>query len=466
MIFALAIGFVVTACGSDNPIVECVADEDCNLQPGGECTEAPTGSSWCTYPDGTCPTGRRWSDSGTGDGLSGECVAVEGADARVDARAIDAALDAGRDGPTFDAAPPQRWLLLVGNTGSTGGDDAVATEPTRVYALDRAGESFVSIWSSEELDFTKAVAWGDYDRDGDLDFAVGNGRFSERRTRIYENGGDGTFSVAWTSATAANTRSIAWADMDGDDDLDLVAAVSDGDVRIYRNDGGAVFAPTTIPSSGTSAALAVGDFDADGDVDIAIAGTLTRVRVYRNSGSAFSLFWESSVVENMTSLDWGDYDNDSDLDLVVGKTYAVVVLANMGTTFASAFNSAADLSPGIEGYASLAVWFDADGDGDLDIAAAFLACPKSGACGAAAKRVFRNSGGTFNLYWTSTEFDVSNAVAVADYDNDGDQDLAFANTGVNRVYRNVGSSFSLSWTSPESETSFSIAWAPFPLTPE
>jgi formylglycine-generating enzyme required for sulfatase activity len=68
--------------------VQCEQDSNCDLSGGGVCMLNPsTGNHWCTYPDPSCQRGTRWSDFGTGDGLSGIGVADDGMppDAGIDA---------------------------------------------------------------------------------------------------------------------------------------------------------------------------------------------------------------------------------------------------------------------------------------------------------------------------------------------------------------------------------------------
>lgn len=76
---------------------------------------------------------------------------------------------------------------------------------------------------------TTCVDWGDYDNDGDLDLLVGNrGEANE----VHKNLGGGAFvqilgtsiSRPERSGTYPNTWSCAWADLDGDSDLDVVIA--------------------------------------------------------------------------------------------------------------------------------------------------------------------------------------------------------------------------------------------------
>ena len=84
------------------------------------------------------------------------------------------------------------------------------------------------------------MAWGDYDGDGDLDLAVGN---AYQPNRLYRNDGGALYaSAVWSSAEADNTSSVAWGDYDGDGDLDLAVGNLGQPNRLYRNEGGTLTA--------------------------------------------------------------------------------------------------------------------------------------------------------------------------------------------------------------------------------
>ncbi len=140
-----------------------------------------------------------------------------------------------------------------------------------------------------EAEPTQTAAWADYDGDGDLDLYIGNEAQPPRMapSRLYRNDGEGGFEDVTRAAGVANRRfakGVTWGDYDDDGDPDLYVS-NIGPNRLYRNDGDGTFtdvAPelgVTGPE-GKSFTSWFFDFDNDGDLDLFVAdynGPLDRV---------------------------------------------------------------------------------------------------------------------------------------------------------------------------------------------
>jgi hypothetical protein len=219
---------------------------------------------------------------------------------------------------------------------------------------------------------TIALAWADFDLDGDLDCAVGNGILgAEQNNRLFVNGGDGTFS-SYNEFGGLQSCAMAWGDFDNDGDPDL--AVGNGGFNytgqnyLYVNNGDATFTQRAEFGVEDTASLAWGDYDNDGDLDLAVGNWESGPsHLYVNNGD--DTFTQQLQFGNRdtNTLAWGDADNDGWLDMAVGNgdfqhADTNFIYVNLGD---GGFAETAELGLGsTDGVA----WGDYDGDGDLDVA--------------------------------------------------------------------------------------------------
>lgn len=169
------------------------------------------------------------------------------------------------------------------------GNESSGRVITRLYRNDNGAFNAIS-YGFTGLKLSDAT-WGDYDLDGDLDFAlVGesqNGRFE---SRVYKNEGDGFFTQAFLGFIPVRSGSVDWGDMDHDGDLDMLITGESavGPVtRIYRNDRDDVFTDIQAEIIGLYMSDGHwGDYDNDGDMDVLVSGMSHDYRfisrVYRN----------------------------------------------------------------------------------------------------------------------------------------------------------------------------------------
>lgn len=324
-------------------------------------------------------------------------------------------------------------ILITGYKDGIGGI-------TRLYRNDGGG-AFTSVTTTLTGAYYGSAAWGDYDADGDLDILITgyNTDAGGGVAKVYRNDA-GTFTDIGAALTGTSSGSGAWGDCDGDGDLDVLLTGWDGlasIARVYRNDGGGVFTDVAAGLTGVHAGRAAwGDYDADGDLDILLAGRSSAgpvAKVYRSDGG--NVFTE--VAAGLTGVEfsavaWGDYDKDGDLDvLLAGRTAGDSDVSKVYRNDGGVFTDIqAGLAPVEDG---AVVWADYDNDGDLDILLNGLA-PSTGFAS-----LYRNDGGgvftDMKLHLAGTQ----GSIACGDYDSDGDLDIlitgAQGSFDVSKVYR-------------------------------
>lgn len=287
------------------------------------------------------------------------------------------------------------------------------------------------------------AAWGDYDRDGDLDLALaGMTGSSVSVARIFRND-NGLFTDINAGLPGVMSPSTAWADYDGDDDLDLLLAGSNDVAQpttiLFRNDNG-IFTDAGAGLPGVADGVAAwGDFDKDGDPDVLLAGSML-ARIYRNDGNgAFMDIGQHFPGVINASASWCDFDNDGWPDVLIGGDSGggpITQLYRNDHGVFILFNS--DFSGLSDG---MARWADLNNDGREDLVAGGV--DKNGV---GQFLIYQNLGnGQFTEISTYTMNAMSLAVDFSDYDNDGFQDMIVIGriqgcgpTALTMLYHNEG----------------------------
>lgn len=324
---------------------------------------------------------------------------------------------------------PILTLILLGNTL----DAQVFTE------VPAAQLPFAPVYWS-------AIAFADIDGDGDEDVLItGMIDLQTPVTELYTNDGSGGYTlVLGTPFTPVGFSAVAFADMDGDGDQDVLIAgslvsndpfVTLSFIGSYANDGAGNFSlvddtPFIGVGRGT---IDFADVDGDGDQDVLITGKPSGgliptniANLFINDGSGIFTMAPGTPFHGVdeSAADLADVDGDGDVDALITGFGPAGLLAELFLNDGSGgFTQVGGMPFTPVRYGSVA-FADIDGDGDQDVMLTG-SINDYGPTGDKVAELFVNDGtGAFTLV-SGTSFPACSSTALAfnDVDGDGDQDL-------------------------------------------
>ena len=266
-------------------------------------------------------------------------------------------------------------------------DLIVSNRTGRLVVLRNDGGLFTQVSAAGigiDRDAASGITMADIDTDGDQDMLlVGLDATAEREGYLFRNDGGGTFTRVRTF-TAIEGFMGGFADLDNDQDLDLVFA---GDDVSYLNDGAGVFTPgPAVPIGGIDdpRAIAFADIDGDGDLDFAIGAKRSSNWLVRNNvtganwlkvvlispqgqrgafGAKVSIYPDGLIGSAMIGLRESRSNNgylgqdDPTLHFGLGAVDAVTVIASfLDGTIRTMTGIGANQTVTVDGRASLSRW--------------------------------------------------------------------------------------------------------------
>ncbi|MEM6642365.1 MAG: FG-GAP-like repeat-containing protein, partial [Bacteroidota bacterium] len=300
-------------------------------------------------------------------------------------------------------------------------------------------------------------AWGDYDSDGDQDLYITNWHINfdpsvvTKENYLYQNSGGILTRVSAGNALTDiefTSRGAVWGDFNNDSNVDvfvLGAGASqfiDDAANSYLFLGDGVGQFTTIsdfPSLGGITATA-SDFNADGNLDLILndqdfiregVGDGTFIARGDRSGGAsvsngaFGSFW-AALTPNI--------NNDSLPDLFLTSGTEIRLYENLGDFQFDEIYSRVLTSDGTQGRARGAVFGDFDHNGFMDIVIADVQ---------SSILLLLDETGVFaertDFQFLGEEITAERGLTVLDYDNDGNEDLAWMlQGGIPQLFRGNG----------------------------
>jgi len=320
----------------------------------------------------------------------------------------------GADGNIFVVVTP-----LVANLTEDNGDGSIDLcdipdivvvawptlfSPATMYVLD--GETgMVHFQMAQPVEFSVAPALGDIDGDGLPEIVTAD---PTGHIMAFEH--DGT--LKWTSASTwpgATIGAIALADMDNDNDVEIIAGN-----QVYDHLGNLLW--TAAQPAGSNSASAAADLDGDGDLELVLGHA-----AYHHDGTQA---WVAPIGAGYPQI--ADLDGDGLPEVLVTNANGLALLEHDGTVVYQ------DLRPTGAGAGGLtwlrpATIHDFDGDGQAEYAMS----------SANDYSVYEADG---SLQWTAPVSDLSGVAAGTAFDflGDGDAEAMYADENSLFVFDAMG----------------------------
>ncbi len=307
-----------------------------------------------------------------------------------------------------------------------------------IYIFD-TGTYTLSATANVTPVYMGSADWGDIDGDNDMDIVVlGADPSYADITEVFQNNGDGTFTDLNAGLPSAEQGEVRFADIDGDNDLDITLTgigAADRITKFFINDGAGNFSEASsinLPGM-NQGRIKWADYDNDTDLDFVLSGyddgtsgsNTFYSEIYTNNGDGtFSVSGISLHQGWLGDTEWGDYNDDGNIDLIISgaggdgtERFTLLYKNNGDGTFT-------ELDPGFPGVSHSSIeWADFDGDGDLDVF--IVGETTTPGDGNSISKIFNNDG---NDTFSDSGLDVFNFsyygdADSGDFDSDGKPDL-------------------------------------------
>ena len=333
-------------------------------------------------------------------------------------------------------------VFITGRKGLSGGI-------AKLYENDGNGNFTEVVNTPFEGVRYSSIAFADVDNDSDQDVLITGAQDSGPFiAKLYENDGTGNFTeVTDTPFDGVYFSSIAFADVDKDNDQDVLITgenfIIQSIAKLYQNDGTGDFTEVTgSPFDGVSrSSIAFADVDKDNDLDVLIVGYN-----HNNPYKYIAKLYQNDGVGNYTevidtpfdgvryaSIAFSDVDNDQDQDvLITGRKNSDQPIAKLYENDGSGIFTEVTDTPFDGVYNSSIAFSDVDNDNDQDV----LITGRNNSNQRIAK-LYANDGTGHFTEVTGTPFDgvEHSSIAFADIDKDNDQDVLI--TGENNFRQRI-----------------------------
>jgi hypothetical protein len=272
--------------------------------------------------------------------------------------------------------------LSTGDYNNDGRIDVAVAETYNAIFLRASGNGQLHVYGSIEINLTGFLESCDFNNDGNID-AVGlewddSSNPQKRKVCYIKNLGNGNFEKIFSYEFIPDfTERLFYAgevDFDNDGFIDLIISrIEKYQVLFLKNNGEGIFSLLTIKYfNSTPYSFALGDFNSDANIDIAFVtgeSGWEGLKVYRNFGDAVFVYFDAFYLH---SYSWDtyctDFNNDGNVDLVAsyGVGQRVGIYYGSGDLYFNSINQVW-LNPSSNPYLISVADFDTDGDVDIAV---------------------------------------------------------------------------------------------------
>ena len=331
------------------------------------------------------------------------------------------------------------YAVYVSDLDNDGDNDVIfSSYNSRIFGWCRndGNENFSEpqiLSSTYPIDITSVFAT-DIDEDGDNDIISAN-RDLICKIDLFKNDGNGNFNLEQTISGYKYINNFFPVDIDGDGDNDVLMASSywenEGGVIYFENRGNNSFGIQKYITTNKSTSVYSADIDGDEDNDVLSCSKDNNSLIWFQNDGTGNFSNQQVVDSNINSpisIYITDLDKDGDNDIlsnsfIYPKTYKLFWFENNGT---GDFGEKVMIDPG---KCKTYLPADLDMDGDIDILNATYD----------SLYWFKNDGnGNFNIQYIATNGNFK-FIYVTDLDNDNDNDI------ISFFYNKVTSKYTIGW---------------------
>ncbi len=283
----------------------------------------------------------------------------------------------------------------------------------------------------------KSVAIGDFNNDSRLDIVAVNS--NSDNVCIFLGYGNGSFTrrIVYSMPNTSNPISVAVNDFNNDNILDIVVANSHANnVCILLGYGDGSFENVITLSTGSDSgpcSIGIGDFNKDKSLDIAVANQISKnIGIffgYGNGTFSSQNIYPAGSDSDLSSIVVSDVNNDTILDILATDYNAANSSIGIYYGFGNGnFTLPKIYSTGLNTLPSSIATGDFNNDSKVDLAITYFVRQSIGIMLQLKNEPFASS-----AIFPTGDQSYPKSVAIGDFNNDDQPDIAIANSGTNNI---------------------------------